>query len=117
MAHGTLAVVDRYHRLTQHRLHGHDRLGEADVGQLRGAGDDVADRAHAVDAGALVLVGRHEAALVDLDAEPVGHQALGARAPAHRHDDRLDVERLVARLHRRRRPVPGRRVPLDHHAR
>ena len=45
-----------------------------------------------VDAGALVLVGHHEAAFVDLDAHPVGHQPFGAGAPAHRHHDGLHVE-------------------------
>ena len=44
-----------------------DRLGEADVGELR-RGDEVADRVHAGLAGAAVLVDLDEAALVDLDA-------------------------------------------------
>src|SRR5580698_197955 len=32
------------------------------------------------------------------------------RTPTHRHDDGLDVPRLLARLHRRHRAVGGRRV-------
>ena len=86
------------------------------MSQLRGAGDDVTHGPHAVHTGALVLVGRHEAAPVHLDAQPVGHQAFRAGAPAHRHDDCFGVEGLVHRLHRRRRAVLGRRVPLDLHA-
>ena len=110
---GHLAVVDRHHRLAQHALDRDDGLGEPDVGQLRRPGHDVAHGPDAVDAGALVLVGHDEAALVDLDADPVGHQPFGAGAPAHRHHDGLDVAGLVARLHRRDGAVARRRVPLD----
>src|SRR5579883_3323262 len=47
-------VVDRGDGLTEHAAHGHDRLGETDVRQLRGACDQVADGPHPLGPGPLV---------------------------------------------------------------
>ena len=62
---GHPVVVDRHHRLADDALDDHDGLGEAHVGELRRAGDQVAHRPHVLLVGLLELVGHHEAALVE----------------------------------------------------
>ena len=75
-------------------LDAQDRLGVADVGELRRV-DEVADRVDAVLAGAAELVDLDEAALVDLDAGAVEAELVGVRAPADRHHHGVDLDRLA----------------------
>ena len=96
------------------RLDRHDRLGEADVGQLRRAGDDVA---HGPDARRRAVRWYSSATTKPRSSistpTPVGHQTLGPGPPADRHHHGVDVERLVAGRAPSWCPVRRRRVPRD----
>ena len=94
-------VLHGQRRLAERLLDAQDRLGVADVGQLRRV-DQVTDRVDAVLAGAAHLVDHDEAALVDLHAGAVEAELVGERAPADRHDHGVDLDRLaLAERHRR----------------
>ena len=108
-------VLHRRGGLAEGLLDDEDRLGVADVGQLRRV-DEVADGVDAVLAGAAELVDDDEAAVVDLDAGAVEAEPVGERAAADGHDDGVDLEVLaVAEVDRGAAGVV-RRVAVDHHA-
>ena len=85
----------------------HDRLGEADVGQLRRAGHHVAHRPHVLLVGLLVLVGDHEAPVVQ-DAPPcppTSSPSVRGRRPT---DTTTDGDLDLAAVAQRARPSPCR---------
>ena len=87
MAHGHPLVVDRDHRLAEDPLDDEHALGEADVGELRRAGDEVADGPDVLLVRLLELVGDDEPALVEQDVGPLAQQPLGPGSAADGDDD------------------------------
>ncbi|CAB4895615.1 unannotated protein [freshwater metagenome] len=112
-------VADRHGALAQDMLHDQDRLGVADVRQLRRV-DEVADGVDARLAGATELV--------DFDETTVAHAYTGAGeaelisegTAADRHDDGIDLEVFVlTEVHRGAAPAIGGllgRVTAHRHA-
>ena len=102
--------------LAERLLDDEDRLGVADVGELRGV-DQVADRVDAVLAGAAELVDHDEAPLVDLDAGAVEPELVGERSAADGDDHGVDLEVLpFAEVDGGAARVVGR-VPVHHDTR
>ena len=99
--------------LAERLLDDEDRLGVADVGELRRV-DQVADGVDAVLAGAAELVDDDEAPLVDLDASAVEPEPVGVRPAADRDDHGVDLEVLpLAEVDGGAAGVVGR-VPVHH---
>src|SRR5664280_2646863 len=87
-------VGDRHHRFAQDALDHHDRLGEADVGQLR-RGDDVAYRPDTVRTGPHRHVGDDELPVVHCHPGALGAEPLGAGAATDGDDHGIHGELLA----------------------
>jgi len=70
-------------------------------------GDHVTNGVDVRIGGALLSVSDDEAAVVDLDAGALGHEALGSRTATDRHDDHVDADVIATFDGDRRRSFLG----------